>query len=88
MVEVTPEGEAVWEFVNPVTWSGQIVETLITSDPDHQNSYNGWSPLRWALDYPGLAGKDLSPKGPITVFHGAGNAAAGEEAELASEEDY
>ncbi len=88
MVEVTPEGEVVWEFVNPVTWSGQIVETLVTSDPDHQNSYNGWSPLRWAPDYPGLAGKDLSPKGPITVFHGAGTAAAGEEAELASEENY
>ena len=47
------------------------MRTLITSDPDHQNTYNGWSPLRWAPDYPGLAGKDLSPKGTITQFHGS-----------------
>ena len=89
MVEVTPAGDVVWEYVNPVTWSGQIVKTLITSNPDHQNSYNGWSPLRWAPDYPGLAGKDLSPKGPITEFHGSAVApAGGESAEQPEEERY
>ena len=89
MVEVTPAGDVVWEYVNPVTWSGQIVKTLITSNPDHQNTYNGWSPLRWAPDYPGLAGKDLSPKGPITEFHGGSVApAGGESADEPEEERY
>ena len=89
MVEVTPSGDIVWEYVNPVTWSGQIVKTLITSNPDHQNTYNGWSPLRWAPDYPGLAGKDLSPKGPITEFHGSLVApAGGESADEPEEERY
>ena len=73
MVEVTPDGEVIWEYVNPVTWGGQIVKTLITSDPDHQNVFNGWSPLRWAPDYPGLAGKDLSPKGAVTGCTGIPN---------------
>ena len=88
MVEVTPDGEIVWEFVNPLTWSGQIVKTLITSNPDHQNTFNGWSPLRWAPDYPGLAGKDLSPKGPITQFHGGAGAAGDGSAEQPEEERY
>ena len=93
MVELTADGEVVWEYVNPVTWGGEIVETLNTSDPDHQNVFNGWSPFRWAPDFPGLAGKDLSPKGLITQFHGsavepsAGRAAGGE-AELPVEEQY
>jgi hypothetical protein len=88
MVEVTPDGEVVWEFVNPITWSGQIVKTLVTSDPDHQNTYNGWSPLRWTPDYPGLAGKDLSPKGLLTDFHSAENPRTGGELELPEEEVY
>ena len=49
------------------------MKTLITSDPDHQNVFNGWSPLRWAPDYPGLAGKDLSPKGAVTGCTGIPN---------------
>jgi|SaaInl5LU_22_DNA_1037371.scaffolds.fasta_scaffold23140_2 hypothetical protein len=70
MVEVTPDGEVVWEYVNPLVYSGEAVKTLVTSNPDHQNTYNGWSPLRWMPDYPGLVGKDLSAKGPITDIHG------------------
>ena len=93
MVELTPDGEVVWDYVNPVTWGGQIVETLITGNPDHQNVFNGWAPLRWAPDYPGLAGKDLTPKGLITQFHGSADEpsagrAAGEEAQLPEEEEY
>mgnify|MGYP003312196667 FL=1 len=83
MVELTPDGEVVWDYVNPVTWGGEIVKTLITTDPDHKNTMNGWSPFRWAPDYPGLAGKDLSPKGLITEFGTMGG-----EADLPVEEQY
>ena len=76
-----------------MTWGGEIVKTLITANPDHQNVANYWSPLRWGPDFPGLAGKDLSPKGLITQFHGiadessAGRAAGGE-ADIPIEEQY
>jgi hypothetical protein len=77
------------EYVNPFAWSGEVVKTLVTSNPDHQNAFNGWSPFRWTPDYPGLAGKDLSPKGPITDIHDSVNASgAGDSPALPTEEEY
>ena len=67
LVEVAPDGEVVWEYVNPVTAEDGIVTTVITSR--HTNTMGGWSPYRYSPDHPGLAGKDLTPKGPITEFH-------------------
>ena len=84
LLEITPEGEVVWEYINPVTSTG-IVKTLITSE--HENVFGGWSPLRYPVDFPGLAGKDLSPKGPITDFHNEANPRVGAELELATEEE-
>ncbi len=71
--------------MNPLTNAG-IVKTLITSE--HENVFGGWSPLRYLEDFPGLAGKDLSPKGLITDFHNAENPRTGGEQELATEEKY
>jgi len=85
LLEITPDGEVVWEYVNPVTTTG-IVKTMVTSEQD--NNWGGWSPVRYPADHPGLAGKDLSPKGPITDFHSAENARTGGELELAEEEEY
>jgi len=60
--EVTPEGEIVWEYINPVTL-GSIVTIL----PDAFGNYNSvFRAYRYGPDYPGLAGKDLTPKGTIT----------------------
>ncbi|MFP6828443.1 MAG: hypothetical protein VCC36_05280 [Gammaproteobacteria bacterium] len=67
MLEITPRGEAVWEYANPVTWDSGIVTTRITSE--HESTFAGWSPVRYPPDFPGLEGKDLTPKGPITNFH-------------------
>ena len=67
IVEVDREGNVVWEYVSPVTAADGIVTTVITSM--HTNILGGWSPFRYAPHHPGLAGKDLSPKGPITEFH-------------------
>jgi hypothetical protein len=85
LLEIAPDGEVVWEYVNPLTNAG-IVKTLITSE--HENVFGGWSPLRYLEDFPGLAGKDLSPKGLITDFHNAENPRTGGEQELATEEKY
>ena len=68
LLEITPDGEVVWEYVNPVTREEGIVTTVITSR--HTNTLGGWSPYRYAPDHPGLADKDLTPKGPISRFHG------------------
>ena len=66
MFEITPRGEVVWEYVNPVTWDSGIVTTRITLE--HESTFAGWSPVRYPSDFPGLEGKDLTPKGPITNF--------------------
>jgi hypothetical protein len=65
LVEVTPDGEVVYDYINPMTPDGPQT-ILITSQ--HTNNLVGWSPMRYPVDYPGLSGKDLTPKGPITEY--------------------
>ncbi len=84
LLEITPDGDVVWEYVNPLTNDG-ILKTLITSE--HENVAGGWSPLRYLEDFPGLRGHDLTPKGPITEFHDPQNPRGGAQLELATEEE-
>jgi len=86
LVELTPDDEVVWEYVIPVTANHGIVTTMITGV--HTNTGGGWSPYRYAADHPGLAGRDLTPKGQITEFHNRENLGAGDEQELPTEEVY
>ncbi|MFC2007847.1 aryl-sulfate sulfotransferase [Chloroflexota bacterium] len=61
--EVTNEGEVVWEYMNPVTIKGDILEIL----PDcYLNTNYVWRAHRYTADHPALAGNDLTPKGTIT----------------------
>lgn len=61
--EVTPDGEAVWEYINPITSSLGIVEVL----PDcYPMSNSVWRAYRYGAEHPALANRDLSPKGTIT----------------------
>ena len=60
--EVTPEGEVVWEYINPVTADG-IKKIIGDSPPQYNNSFRCY---RYGPDFPGLKGKDLRPKGTIT----------------------
>jgi hypothetical protein len=60
MFEVTPDKKIVWEFQNPVGNKGPVCTREDTQMPFWvHRSY------RYASDYPGLKGKDLSPKGPL-----------------------
>lgn len=63
--EVTPEGEIVWLYVNPVTSNGPLSQG--DSIPgDNKGFANAvFRAYRYAPDYPGLAGKDLTPGKPI-----------------------
>jgi len=60
MFEVTPTGEVVWEYVNP----GVVgAAKTIVKDGEEQQMFRHY---RYGNDYPGLAGKDLTPQGTIT----------------------
>ena len=59
--EVTPDGQEVWRYVNPVNSQGPIVQGNVTG----QNSV--FRATRYGPDYPAFAGKDLTPQGPIEL---------------------
>ena len=67
--QVTPDGEVVWEYIVPVLrgpGSGLELDAYyktVMSDSDDNSIFTA----RWiSPDHPGLAGKDLTPEGPIT----------------------
>jgi len=61
--EVTPVDDIVWHYVNPVTISGPLHQ----GEPaDHVNVFKI---RRYPVDYPGLSGQDLTPQGPIELYH-------------------
>jgi len=71
MFEITAEGEKVWEYVNPVTDEGPLVQgdTLPSFGGVPWRKRNAvFRAYRYAPDYPGLVGKDLTPMGPIEVL--------------------
>jgi len=61
--EVTKEGEVVWEYINPVTRAGEILEVIPDCNP---MANHVWRAHRYTSDHPALAGRDLTPKGTIT----------------------
>ncbi len=69
--EVTTEGEIVWQYVNPVTNEGPMMQG--DSIPPSPTSRPEWlansvfRAYRYAVDYPAFDGKDLSPKGTIEL---------------------
>jgi hypothetical protein len=62
--EVTSSGTIVWEYINPMTRDG--IKKIIT---DNFPTYNAaFRAYRYAADYPGLSGRDLTPGKTITGF--------------------
>ena len=62
LIEVTPAGETVWEFVNPKTKNGLVRQ----GDPPNQGiAFYDRNALfrvhKYPLDYPGFEGKDMTP---------------------------
>ena len=57
LFEVTPDKEIVWEYVNPISRAGASNWT--------SGGNNVFRAHRYSPDYPGLKGKDLTPKGQI-----------------------
>ena len=70
--EIDADEEVVWWYVNPVTSNGPLTQ----GDPIPQNQQGNRPPMsenivfktqRYAPDYPGLAGRDLTPGAPIEL---------------------
>jgi hypothetical protein len=57
--ELTPDGEVVWEYLNPVDFNG------IQSSTEGMDRNYVFRTERFAPDFPGFAGRDLSPGKPL-----------------------
>ncbi|MFB3056906.1 MAG: T9SS type A sorting domain-containing protein, partial [Ignavibacteriaceae bacterium] len=62
--EVTNEGELVWLYVNPVIATGP----MFYEDPIPSTQNWAFRVYRYAADYPGFEGRDLTPGDPIELY--------------------
>jgi hypothetical protein len=62
LFEVTPEGTIVWQYVNPINSSGPIPQG---ANPGNNDVFKA---RRYAPDFPGFAGKDMTPGDPLENF--------------------
>ncbi len=66
--EVTPDGETVWKYVNPIEAAGPLTQG--DPIPTNTTAFSGnevYRAYRYAPDYPGLAGRDLTPGAPLEI---------------------
>jgi len=65
LFEVTENREVVWEYINPMVGSefAEGIPLKILKDGQVNTVFTC---QRYGPDYPGLEGKDLTPRGPIT----------------------
>ncbi len=63
-LEVTPESRLVWKYISPVTWYGPMEQGQFI--PPLANEV--FRVRRYSPDYPGLAGRTLTPQGPIERY--------------------
>jgi len=68
LFEVTPTGEMVWQYVNPMVRSGILAQGEVPGKDVRGHLFNAvFKVHRYAPDYPGLAGRDLTPKGVVEL---------------------
>ncbi len=71
LFEVTPGGEIVWRYINPVVKTGPLGATdTIPPDSAKQGQYMNevFRVQRYQLNYTGLLGKDLTPGNTIETY--------------------
>ena len=68
LFEITPTGEMVWQYVNPMVRGGILAQGELPGKDMRGHLFNAvFKVRRYAPDYPGLAGRDLTPKGVIEL---------------------
>ena len=63
VIEIDSDGEIVWQFVNPATRGGLIAQgdSPGPEDVDHYDRNLLFRVHKYPTDYPGFAGKDMTP---------------------------
>ena len=68
LFEVTPAGETVWQYVNPMVRGGILAQGELPGKDVRGHLFNAvFKVHRYAPDYPGLRGRDLTPKGVVEL---------------------
>ncbi len=66
--EVTPDGETVWKYVNPIAAEGPLTQgDLIPTSTTAFGGIEVYRAIRYASDYPGLDGRELPPGAPLEL---------------------
>ena len=74
LFEVTPAGKTVWKYINPITGNGPLRQGESgPSNAGRQVNNQVYRAYRYAPDYPGLQGLDLTPGEPIELYPSLGN---------------
>ncbi len=78
LFEVTPAGKTVWKYINPLTGNGPLRQgesapfELFNAERQRQVNHV-FRAYRYAPEYPGLQGLDLTPGEPIELYPPLGN---------------
>jgi len=76
--EVTPQGETVWKYVNPVVRGGILAQGEVPGLDHRGHQWNAVFKIhRYPPDYPAFADKDLTPKGVIELPAGQATGLSG-----------
>jgi hypothetical protein len=68
LFEVTPAGETVWQYVNPMVRRGILAQGELPGKDMRGHLWNAvFKVHRYAPNDPGLKGRDLTPKGVIEL---------------------
>lgn len=68
LFEITQAGEMVWQYVNPMVRSGILAQGELPGKDVRGHLWNAvFKVRRYAPDYAGLAGRELTPKGVIEL---------------------
>jgi hypothetical protein len=68
LFEVTPSGDTVWQYVNPMVRGGILAQGELPGKDVRGHLFNAvFKVHRYPLDYPAFAGRTLSPQGVIEL---------------------
>ena len=73
LFEVTSNGQAVWNYSNPETHAPLAQGSPIPPDPNQAGEYLNevFKVHRYATNFVGFTGKDLTPRGTVEIYTGA-----------------
>ena len=73
LFEVTPAGKTVWKYINPMIHNGPLRQGESVPSNAGEQANQVYRAYRYAPDYPGLQGLDLTPGEPIELYPSLGN---------------